>query len=951
MRGSGFVKSSGESSSNMEVLPFFTSTYLFFFSFLVTVQGDVMDQNDKRGKSFTPNSLLQKERQLRGWSQKELADLLNVPDSRNIGRWERGETFPHPHYRRELCRVFDKSMEELGLLASSSAKAETPSLPASPTPQELTPFWNIPNPYAPCLGRTQELADLCALLRRTDLRLITVLGPGGIGKTRLVEEVAQQMRAGFAGGVCFVSLRTLADASLVLPTIAQELHIQESGKETLLTHLESLLLGKRLLLILDGCERLGRAASQIGRLLAACADLKVLVTSQVPLRLRGEQEFPLKPLALPAPDLLTEPARLVSYASLELFARYAQVFQPSFQLNEANAPAIAEICRHLDGLPLAIELAAASIKMFAPQALLMQIRRQRFKVLDARGVATGHGLSLSGTIQWSYDLLQPEEQWLFCHLAVFADGCSLEAIEGLCQICGRETLDVLGLTGSLIDHCLLQQHARQEAGPCFTMLETLREFGMHCLRQTGEWQASQQAHAEYYLTLVEQAGPHLKAATQAEWLQRLESEKENLRTALGWLLSEQRTEQALRFCEHFGKFCGLRGYWSEEFHWLQTVLQQAQGAAPTRTHGRVLRRAGHLAYRLRDLANARRWFEQSVTLSQNLEDLSNLAGSLSGLAWVLYRQKEVARVGSLLSRSRDVALASHDSWALANTLESLGRFLHAQGQFDEAQELVSRSVALARSLADTENLARLLHTQVTIELAQGEMEQAEASAWESYGLAQESGNTPLIALTLDGLASVVFYQEEFENARELYERHLELARHLDDRSAFASIRLKLSDIALRQGDIDLGDTLVRESLKFLYEQGDDPNIALALCISGDIRQAHRLFTQAISAYRQALRLEQEIGGKEVIGRSLIGLARVLLEQEHAEAATRLLGFAAGMLGPAGKILYLTLATDHQRALEEARLHLTAEIADLELQQGSTLNYEAMLALCDQYSKG
>jgi len=950
MRGSGFVKSSGESSSNMEVLPFVTSTYRFFFSFLVTVQGDVMDQNGKQGKSFIPNSLLQKERQLRGWSQKELADLLNVPDSRNIGRWERGETFPHPHYRRELCRVFAKSMEELGLLAPS-ARAATPSLPAPLTQQEFTPFWNIPDPYAPCLGRTQELAALCALLRRPDLHLITVLGPGGIGKTRIVEEVAQQMRASFAGGVCFVSLHALADASLVLPTIAQELHIQESGTETLLRHLESLLLGGHLLLILDGCERLGQAALQIGRLLAACADLKVLVTSQVPLYLRGEQEFPLKPLALPARDLLTEPARLVSYASLELFARYAQVVQPSFQLNEANAQTIAEICLHLDGLPLAIELAAASLKMFAPQALLMQIKRQRFRVLDARGSTAGHGSSLSGTLKWSYDLLQAEEQWLFCHLAVFADGCSLEAIEGLCLLCGREALDVLALTRSLIDHSLLQQHARQEPGPCFTMLETMREFGSSCLRQTGEWEASLQAHAEYYLTLVEQAGLHLKAATQAEWLQRLESEKENLRTALGWLLSEQRTEQALRFCEHFGKFCGLRGYWSEEFHWLQTVLQQAQGATPTKTHGRVLRRAGHLAYRLRDFASARRWFEQSVTLSQNLEDLSNLAGSLSGLGWVLYRQKEVARVGPLLYRSREVALASHDPWALANTLDSLGRFLHAQGQFDEAQELVTESVKLARSLADTENLARLLHTQVTIELAQGELEQAEASAWESYGLAQESGNTPLIALTLSGLARVVFYQEEFETARGLYERHLELARQLDDRSAFASIRLKLSDIALRQDDIDLGDTLVGESLKFLREQGDDPNIALALCLSGDIRRARRHFAQAIVAYRQALRLEQEIGEKEVIGRSLIGLACVLLEQKHAQAATRLLGFAAGVLGPAGKILYLTLATDHQRTLQEAQAHLVPEVADLELQQGSMLSYDAMLGLCDQYSKG
>jgi predicted ATPase len=912
-----------------------------------------MDQNDKKDKPLTPNSLLQKERQLRGWSQRDLADLLTMPDSRNIGRWERGETFPHPHYRRELCRVFGKSMEELGLLAPHT-RAETPSLASPNSLPEFAPFWNVPDSFAPCLGRTQELAALCALLRRTDLRLLTVLGPGGIGKTRIAEEVAQQMRAHFAGGVCFVSLHALSDASLVLSAIAQELHIQERGTETLFARLRSLLLGTRLLLILDGFERVKEAALLVERMLAACADLKVLVTSQVPLHLRAEQQFPLASLALPArDDLLTKPERLVSYASLELFVRHAQVFVPSFQLSEANARTIAEICLHLDGLPLAIELAAANIKMFAPQALLAQIVQRRFKVLvDGRGALSERSSTLYGTIKWSYDLLQAEEQWLFRHLAVFADGCSLEAIEGLCQLCGRETFDVLALTRSLIDRNLLQQHTRQEAGPCFTLLETLREFGMACLRsETGEWEASQQAHAEYYLMLVERAGPHLKAAAQTEWLERLESEKENLRAALNWLLDGQRTEQALRFCEHFGKFCGLRGYWSEEFYWLKAVLQQAQDAVPTKTHGQVLRRAGHLAYRLREFASARRWFEQSVALSQHVEDFSNLAGSLSGLGWVLYRQKQVALVGPLLYRSREAALASHDTWALANTLESLGRFLYLQGQFDEAQQLVTKSVELARDVADKENLARLLCTLVTIELAQGEMDQAEADAWESYGLAQEIGNIPQIALTLDGLARVIFHQEEFASARELYERRLELARQLDDRSAFASIRLKLSDIALRQGDIDLGDTLVEESLKFLREQRDDPSIALALCISGDIRRAHRHFALALLAYQQALCLEQEIGEKEIIGRSLIGLARVLLEQKQAEPATRLLGFASGMLGPAGKILYLTLATDYQQTLEQARVQLAPEVADLELDRGSRLSYEAMLALCNQYSKG
>lgn len=907
-----------------------------------------MDKShNRRERSLLPNRLLQEARQRQGWSQKDLADLLNVPDARNIGRWERGETAPHPHYRRELCRVFGKTMEELGLFTRST-EPEKPQAPASQ--QEMAPFWNVPRSFRPCLGRTEEIAAICALLERTDLRLLTILGPGGIGKTRIAEEVAWQVREHFAGGICFVSLRAVGDCSLVLPTIAQELHIQESGNKTLLARIQDALLGKQLLLLLDGFEQMGEAAPLIEQVLAGCADLKVLVTSQVPLHLQAEQQFPLGPLALPARNLLAEPERLLSYASLALFAQHAQAFLPAFRLTRANAQTVAEICLHLDGLPLAIELAAANLKMFSPRALLAQILQQRFKVLvDERGVATSPGSTLYGTIKWSYDLLQPEEQWLFRHLAVFADGCSLEAIEELCQLSQQGTIDVLALTRSLIDHSLLQHSTREEAGPSFTMLETLREFGIDSLHRAGEWEASRGAHADYYLALVEEAGPHLRGAAQAKWLERLEGEKENLRAALDWLLGERRTEQALRFCEAFGKFCGLRGYWSEEHYWLQMVLQQAQSVPPTPALGRVLRRAGHLAYRLRDLNSARCLLEQSVELSQNMEDLSNLAGALSGLGWVLYRQKRVARARQLLRRSREVARLSGDRWALANTLESLGRFLHVQGQSGEAQDLVEESVALAREVADKENLARILCTLVGVEISRGEMEQAEACAWESYTLAGETGNTPLIALALDGLARVVFYQEEFESAKELYERRLELARQLDDRSALAGSKLKLSDIALKQGDVELGDILVQESLEFLRERGDDPNIAVALCILGDIQRAHRRFAQAIPVYRQALYLEREIGEKEAIGRSLIGLAHVLLEQDQAVEASRLLGFACITLGPADTIPYLTLATDYRRALEKAHVCLGAEVATSAWSAGRTMSYRTMLALCDQYS--
>ena len=908
-----------------------------------------MGKSNTTRKNFIPNHLLKEERERQGWSQKDLADLLNLPDARTVGRWERGETFPQPHYRRELARVFGKSMEELGLLEHSSRPAELEKRsPASK--QESSPVWNVPHSFTSCVGRTQEIAEICALLERPEVRLLTILGPGGIGKTRLAQEIAGQMRTYFASGVCFVSLTATTEPALVLPAIAQELDIQEYGNETLSARLRSFFREKRFLLILDGFERLGEAIPLLEKLLAECASLKLLVTSQVPLHLQAEYQFPLGPLSLPARNLLAEPERLLHYASLALFTQRAQTFLPAFRLTPTNAPIIAEICIHLDGWPLAIELAASCGKIFPPQALLGQIMQQRFKVLtNEHWSPASRNSTLYGTIKWSYDLLSPAEQWVFRHMAVFAGGCTLEAIERLCRLSAREEINVVTVLKSLVDRSLIQQNSREEAYPSFTMLETLREFGIDCLRGSGEWEASQQAHAEYYLALLEKAEPHLKGAAQGDWLKRLEFEKENLRVALTWLLDEKKTEQALRFCEAFGKFYGLRGYWSEEQHWLEATLEQAMMAPPTRMLGRVLRRAGHLAYRFRDLARAHTLLEKSVALSQEFGDQSNLAGSLSGLGWVRYRQKKVADAQLLFQRSVEVARNSGDLWAMANTLESLGRFLHTQGRLDEAQKLVTESVALAREVADKENLARLLCTLVAVEISRGEIEQAEAFAWESYALARDAGNTPLIALALDGLAHVVFCREEYESAAELYERRMELAQQLDDRSALASSKLKISNIALKQGDLELGSALAEESLAFSRAQADDPNVAVALCILGDIKRVQRNFSQALRAYQQALQLEQEIGEKENIGRALIGVAHVLLEQGHAEHAAQLLGFARISLGSTDRIPHFSLATEYQLTLERARVLLREKPFETLWENGTKMKYGDVLALCDQYS--
>ena len=503
----------------------------------------------------------------------------------------------------------------------------------------------------------------------------------------------------------------------------------------------------------------------------------------------------------------------------------------------------------LDGLPLAIELAAARIKLLPPQALLAQLA-QDFQLLksDLRNLPVRQ-LTLYNTIKWSYDLLDEQEQWFFRHLSIFPGGCTLDAAEAMLR--NEQTLDMLNTIASLMDKSLLQQVEQDGEMPRFVMLETVREYGLHYLQTHGELEESRHAHASYYLAVVEQARPHFNGAQQVRWLARLEQEKENLRAALTWLIQQKETERALRFCEAFGKFCGLRGYWGEEQYWLKTVLALPWSLEARAIRARVLRRAGHLAYRLRDLMLARSLLEESVALSRVEDDKQNLAGALVGLGWVLYRQNDITTASTLLHESVAAARVSGDRWALANALESLGRLAHFQNQTSEAHQLLQESVKLSRELGDKESLARFLTTLVSIELAQNHTSQAAALAQESFALAQELGTKPLIALVLNSLREVALASGEYERAAQCFEERIMLARELGDRPTIAMKQLDLGEIALAKGDLTRAITYIEESLRFFREQNDIPNIAAALRVLGDIKRMQGNLTEATALYNEA----------------------------------------------------------------------------------------------------
>jgi predicted ATPase/class 3 adenylate cyclase len=410
-------------------------------------------------------------------------------------------------------------------------------------------FNNLPVQCTSLIGREQEVTAVQTLLQREDVRLVTLTGPGGSGKTRLGLQVAAELCDPFHDGVYFVNLAPLSDPAFVLPTIAQTLGLHEVAGQPLLDHLKEELQRKQLLLLLDNFEQVVRAAPQLADLLAVCCQLKLLVTSREVLHMRAEREFVVPPLALPDLSHLLAPTELARYAAVRLFIERAQAMKPDFQLTPANAHAIAEICVHLDGLALAIELAAARIKLLPPQALLARLGHRLLVLTSGAQDAPARQQTLRNTIAWSYQLLDAQEQRLFRRLSIFVGGCTLQALEAVCSAPdeSKGAGGVLDAVASLIDKSLVQQTEQEGEEPRLVMLETIREYGVEALEASGEAEVTRGAHAAYYLALAEQAKSELGGPEQIMWAERLEREDDNLRAARQWLLEQGQTEDSLEF--------------------------------------------------------------------------------------------------------------------------------------------------------------------------------------------------------------------------------------------------------------------------------------------------------------------------------------------------------------------------------------------------------------------
>jgi predicted ATPase/class 3 adenylate cyclase/Tfp pilus assembly protein PilF len=620
---------------------------------------------------------------------------------------------------------------------------------------------NLPLQPTPLIGREREVAAVMAILRRPEVRLVTLTGPGGTGKTRLALQVAAEILDEYGDGVTFVALAAIGDPALVVSAIAAALGVREGGAQPLLIALQEYLRERQMLLLLDNFEQVAGAAPDVAALLAAAPAVKALVTSRATLHLRGEREYPVPPLELPARRPPPPAAQLSQYEAVRLFVARAVDVKPEFTVTNENAAAVAEICHQLDGLPLAIELAAARSKILAPEALLTRlVDRLQFLTGGPRDVPARQQ-TLRAAITWSHDLLDPLEQRLFRRLAVFSGGCSLPAIEA---VAGAQTdsdasgFDVLDGLARLVDQSLLRPDPDPAGEPRFWMLETIREYALERLAGSGELEVTRRRHAAFFLALAREAQPHLSGPAQAVWLERLEQEHDNLRAALEWLHRQADADPAWQMAAALGLFWEL----TERYARAATLLQPLVGDSPHRTTARAdtLYVAGRIAALRGDDARGRALLLESLAIFRELNDERSAAWALRSLGYIANDEGDYAASRRYYEESLAIFEDQGNELGIARSVNALGETARCQGEFGAAQRRYEDALARARGLGHKGLIAIVLANLGFVLCRQGAPAPAKALLVESLALAWEGRSKTQVAACLTGLAGVALAQSQ-----------------------------------------------------------------------------------------------------------------------------------------------------------------------------------------------
>ena len=606
---------------------------------------------------------------------------------------------------------------------------ETHRDPTDEAPRQMvgSPPPALPAPRTRLIGREPELAVVKQLLLREGVRLVTLTGAGGSGKTRVGLQVATDLIDGFPGGVYFLALGPITDPGTVASTIAQVLGVRRTGgkplAEALQDHLR-LLVHAPTLLFLDNFEHLLAAAPLVARLLEACAWLRVLVTSRAVLHVYGEHEYPVLPLPLPKPRQIGSLEALSGNPAVSLFVERAAAVTPDFALTEENSHLVAEICCRLDGVPLAIELAAARLKMLSPAAVLARLQ-SRLALLTGGAVdMPARQQTLRKTIDWSHDLLNTAEQKLFRRLSVFAGGCTLEGAEAVCNAQRDLEIEVLEGMASLVDKSLVQQVGQQDGAARFTMLETIREYGLERLTASGEDEATQRAHAAYCMVLAEEGNPSLTTAERTNWLALCDTEHDNLRAALEWLIASENYEWASRLGLAFYWFWESREHLAEGRELVEAILKMRGAQARTKARARALTYAANLISNQGDYTTSFPLGREALDIYHELGDTRSIAGQLNSLGINSRLHGDYAAARSWFEQSLRVCRELDDGRETAAALSNLAESVRAQGDPSLARSLLEEALSLFRELRDAVGVAWCFNHLGDVARDRGDLEEA-----------------------------------------------------------------------------------------------------------------------------------------------------------------------------------------------------------------------------------
>jgi predicted ATPase len=786
--------------------------------------------------------------------------------------------------------------ERAALIAAAAdeappAPADAPEAPDAPTPP-YRPSATLPYLPSALIGREREEAAVTHLLRQSGVRLLTLTGPGGVGKTRLALAIARAIQGAYADGAVFVDLSPLRDPALVSAALARALDLPEANAQSTQDLLMAYLREKETLLVLDNVEQVAPAARFVADLVAVCPNLTVMATSRVALRVRAEQQFPVPPLDTPGPESLPR-EDLQHYAAVQLFLARARAIQADFALSDTNIAPIAEICRRLDGLPLAIELAAARIRLLPPAALLSRLERRLPLLTGGARDLPDRQRTLRAAIAWSYDLLTQDEQALFRRLGVFVGAATLAAIEAICapeaDASTERGWDVMEEVTALVEHSLL--HSNQSGGePRVGMLETLREYAVEQLAASGEMEMLQRSHALYYLGMAEQAQAALSGPDKAAWLGRLEREHDNLRAALEWVQQRGEREIGLRLGAALWRYWQIHGHIREGNERLERLLSVADtdgNHAVLAARAQALIGAGWLAHSLDRFEQASARFEESAALQRDASGITNLLAN--------------------------------------NAMEA-----RAMGDYRRATALLEECLALCRAHGDRTSIGGgglgLSLARLALVLGeQGDDDRATALWQECLDLHQELGDRGGIAAALLGLSDIARNRGDSQQTRRFGTESLALFRELGEQWAIGFALNNLALASYSDGDLAGANTLSAEAVEVFRQVGTGSALAEGLATVGRVARAHGDLEEAQRSLVEALRLARDSGPRWLIAATLEQLAALDVARGRPERATRLLGAAAALRQAMGTPVTGSAGAEHDAAMANVRAALGDEL--------------------------